>query len=325
METFTLNELTRRASADLGRSPRTRSVRKAVDTQFTRITRHRFVPSAEVRDDQSLQHQQRIHNHSMSYPAGLAVRSAAHLADHPSWIADSWSAAALLGIPAFEEGQDACMISSYHGLSHPSTPLTARLTRPFPGMETAGRRAITAPQALIRCLKQLDYPWFVHPVPNLDDDTIRAVQVIDAFRLAGLTRDSAFAAAKHRYDQRKLTRLWNLSDPGAHSKPETTFRLIAQQVAVAFGLTLQSQFVLTSENGTIVTAFDLAIDELRIGLMYDGKHHWNQHHRTKDLAIGNESMRLGWAIIRVETNMLKNPSDVQRQIAALIRQRLADV
>lgn len=73
---------------------------------------------------------------AMSYPAGLAVRSSAHLADHLSWIADSWSAAAPLGIPVFEAGQDACIIPSHHGLTEPSThrSTSCRRLRPDPAI-----------------------------------------------------------------------------------------------------------------------------------------------------------------------------------------------
>lgn len=236
--------------------------------------------------------------------------------DHPEWVADSWSAAALLGILAFDDGQDARMIRRHRKNTAPSNPLQPAVTGPSTGMTLQG--ATIAPhQALIRCLQQMDFPWFVHPVPGLADDTVRAVQVIDAFRRAGVGHTSVAAAARNTFDARRLARLWKLSDDGADSKPETTLRLVIRQVAPS----VKSQVALHDEFGSIVTIFDLTLEELKIGIMYDGVVHWGRGNRAKDLVKTNEAHRLGWLVLRVGTDLLKNPRAVEQQVPRLMRQR----
>lgn len=236
--------------------------------------------------------------------AGLRTRSWAHLRDQPAWIADSWSAAALLGIPAFADGIDACVIRS-HNRNFPATSLLPARRRPFAGMH----HALTAPQALILCPQQMDYPWFVHPVPTLNDDTIGSVKVIDAFRRHGVTFFEVAEAAYGTFDRRWLLKLWEISNPGVESNHETTLRLVVAQVAPD----VQSQVLLYDEFGNIITRFDPALEDLRIGLMYDGIVHWTPGRRAKDIAIINAAHRLGWHVLRVETGMLKNPLSVQLQ------------
>ena len=247
--------------------------------------------------------------------ADLRTRSWAHPRDHPAWTADSWSAAALLCIPAFADGIDACVFRS-HNRNSPATSLLPARRRPFADMH----QALTAPQALIRCLQQMDYPWFVHPVPTLNDDTIRSVQVIDAFRRHGVTFSEVAEAAYNTFDRRKLLKLWAMSNPGAESKPETTLRLVVAQVAPD----VQSRVLLYDEFGNIITRFNLALEDLRIGIMYDGIVHWTPSRRAKDIAIMNAAHRLGWYVLRVETDMLKNPLSVQRELQKLIALRLAE-
>ena len=95
MDTFTIQELRGHYAAQLERSPRSKAVAAAVDKSFVQIGRHRYIRRSEAKKPG---YRQAFHPPGWHYPADLRTRSLAHLMDHPEWVADSWSAAALLGI-----------------------------------------------------------------------------------------------------------------------------------------------------------------------------------------------------------------------------------
>ena len=94
-------------------------------------------------------------------------------------------------------------------------------------------------------------------------------------------------------------------------------RLLAGVVARKHRLRLMEQCVLTNENGTAITRFDLAFPDLKIGLMYDGAQHWEHERRNKDTEINLESAVLGWRVLRFSSGTLGAFVSILDRILAL--------
>ncbi|MEV0335766.1 DUF559 domain-containing protein [Nocardia sp. NPDC050717] len=93
-----------------------------------------------------------------------------------------------------------------------------------------------------------------------------------------------------------------LVDPGAESPPESLTRLSI----VRSGLPApETQIVVRDEAGDFVARLDMGWRQWRVGVEYDGAHHWTDPaQRTKDIDRSAILADLGWRIIRVSASLL---------------------
>ena len=89
--------------------------------------------------------------------------------------------------------------------------------------------------------------------------------------------------------------------------------MLCSTVCQAHRLELKEQVVLI-DDGKILTVFDLALPELKIGIMYDGAHHLQRNQRDRDSRINVESTLQGWVIIRVAAGTLAKSADYLRRL-----------
>lgn len=131
------------------------------------------------------------------------------------------------------------------------------------------------------------------------------------------------SAGMGRIAAEELRRLVELSAADSDSKPETVLRLYVEKVAKEFGLTVVTQWEVRAGDGSIITRFDVAIVELKLGFMYDGVHHFeNSDQRAADAEIGNALQFLGWKYLRVTWKAFRSPEATYQRIGGLVEQQL---
>jgi very-short-patch-repair endonuclease len=110
---------------------------------------------------------------------------------------------------------------------------------------------------------------------------------------------------------KQLREALTLMDAGAESPQETATRL----TLIDGGLgDVQTQIIVSDERGAIVARIDMGWREWRVGVEFDGAQHWTDPlQRSKDIDRAAELARLGWVIIRVSYEMLRNRPEVVLQ------------
>ncbi|MBI3213510.1 MAG: DUF559 domain-containing protein [Mycobacterium sp.] len=101
-----------------------------------------------------------------------------------------------------------------------------------------------------------------------------------------------------------LRRALALMDSGAESPPETRTRL----ALLGAGLRRpQTQIVVHDDGGYPFARIDMGYEEFRVGIEYDGAQHWTDaRQRAHDIERHHELAELGWAVVRVSAEMLRN-------------------
>lgn len=150
---------------------------------------------------------------------------------------------------------------------------------------------------------------------------VTALQRLDALARATrvATADITPLMEAHRglRGMKQLRRTLPLIDPRAESPQETSTRL----VLIDGGLpTPQTQIVVRDEWGVIVARIDMGWENWHVGVEFDGAQHWTDpSQRAKDIDRAAELSRLGWVIIRVSYDLLRNRPEV---LLARVRQAL---
>jgi Protein of unknown function (DUF559) len=125
--------------------------------------------------------------------------------------------------------------------------------------------------------------------------------------------------AEHR-GARGLVRLRGvlpLVDGGAESPQETRTRLVLTDAGLPPPMT---QVAVLDEFGCLIARIDMGWEEWRVGVEYDGAQHWTDpSQRARDIDRLAELAALGWVIIRVSAEMLRERPGVfiERVRAAL--------
>ncbi|OBA96508.1 hypothetical protein A5662_17715 [Mycobacteriaceae bacterium 1482268.1] len=134
-----------------------------------------------------------------------------------------------------------------------------------------------------------------------------AVQRLDALASAtGVKRlDIEAVIADHpgARGMPRLQRVLPLLDGGAESPQET----IARLALIDAGLPPpRTQFCVFDEYGQFVARLDMAYDDLKVGIEYDGPQHWTDPAvRQRDIDKQFALTELGWIIIRVSRDLLR--------------------
>ena len=115
----------------------------------------------------------------------------------------------------------------------------------------------------------------------------------------------------------RLRRVLQLVDGGAESPQETRTRL----ALIDAGLPKpQTQIIVRDEYGEFVARIDMGYEDLRVGIEYDGAHHWSDaQQRDRDIDRYSALGDLGWLIVRVSGELLKYREGtlVARVVAAM--------
>jgi very-short-patch-repair endonuclease len=115
----------------------------------------------------------------------------------------------------------------------------------------------------------------------------------------------------------QLRRVLQIVDAGAESPYETKTRLVIR----ASGLPQpQTQVEARDEWGAVVARIDMGWDEWKVGVEFDGAHHWTDPaQRTHDIDRLAELEARGWTMIRVSADLLRHRPEV---VIARIRRAL---
>lgn len=153
-------------------------------------------------------------------------------------------------------------------------------------------------------------------------DFTSAVQRIDALMNATDVKvEDVLALAEGHPGVRGLTRLrkvLDVADAGAESPYETLTRLLL--IKNGFPRP-QTQIRVTDEDGFVVARLDMGWPQWRVGVDFDGVHHWTDpKQRAKDIERYAQLPELGWKDIRVNSEMVHKRPHVflERAGAALL-------
>lgn len=159
------------------------------------------------------------------------------------------------------------------------------------------------------------FQWWVPDIEGFSFDDIRMIQMIDTARtFCGLTWDDLVVAASGRFLRSELFRLATLSDPGAESPRETFLRLIVRDLAE-----WQSQRVFYNEYGIKLTAADLACEEFKVALFYDGEHHLRRNQRDHDSEVLQQLRMQGWEVLRFTNKHFLKPQVIRDRVQEMLR------
>lgn len=257
---------------------------------------------------------QRHHPRGVRYRAPGSHRALAHLISNPAHTATGFAALALYGLPYLTDCADTVLTGPTVSRKTFGTEFEPGFIRSDPGevWHLAYRditvQAAPPPDALaqaLRLVRQGEVAWPVVDIPGLTPETTRAIQLVDAARhFLRIHPVELLRASRNRINLAWLVDVLTASSAAAESPKETEMRLLTQLVTSRFNLRLQEQFLLHDATGSPITRFDLALPDLKIGLMYDGAHHWEHERRHKDTRINIESAVCGWLVLRFSAETL---------------------
>ncbi len=149
----------------------------------------------------------------------------------------------------------------------------------------------------------------------------RAVARLDALCRATGVKPGAIAdlAERHRGARGivQLRTVLELIDPGAESPQESITRVELIQAGLPRPAT---QIRIHDRTGAVFARADMGWERWKVVVEYDGAQHWtDRHQRSRDLERGVRLAELGWQVVRVDAELLRERPwvMVQRVEAAL--------
>lgn len=282
-----------------------------------------YVREEDKRDSWSVAMDAREHPRGIHYPVPAAARAVVHAVECPGSVVSGFSALALYGLPFFVEGADTTLLANVrrNTTATSKSPAIRRRTSAALEIQTLRHRGVTieavSPRvAVVQALDQLrhrEHRWRTVDIDGFAAIDVMAIQLVDCARqFFGLTCEELEAAGKNRIERRWLQRVLNNSSALAESPKETELRLNVEALLRGYDYELKEQWVFTDQ-GRIVTRFDLAIPELKIGVMYDGEHHLKREQRDKDALINLTSTLHGWTVIRCSSGTMEKALELLAQ------------
>lgn len=251
----------------------------------------------------------RHHPHGIRYRASALCRAAAFGIEHPEMVVLGFGALALYGLPFFADGTDTVLMDPscrQHQPAGPRRPAIVRRgcePRQAWDLTHAGMplRAAAPAAALVQALKLVhanQVAWPVIQLDGYDARTIRGIQLLDsARRFLGVDLSEVLRCAEQVLSVRWISHVIARSSHLADSPRETEMRLMLGSVADKHGVTLHCQ-VPVRKDDKIITTWDFAIIEARIGIMYDGGHHGDPKQWESDSAITLALTSMNWCPLR---------------------------
>ncbi|MCV7345398.1 endonuclease domain-containing protein [Mycolicibacterium rhodesiae] len=136
--------------------------------------------------------------------------------------------------------------------------------------------------------------------------TVGVIRVDSVLAATGVGVDAIAEIARRNpgaRNIRRLRRVLTIADGGAESPQETRLRLLLVREGFPRPVT---QIPIRNPQGRIVRRIDLGWPQWKVGIEYDGAHHWTdaaQH--AGDIDRLEFLARLGWRIVRVSSTHLK--------------------
>lgn len=280
-----------------------------------------------------------FHHQQLCYLIPQAHRAVAFALDYPDLTLTGFGALALYGLPFLGDGCDTALVDKAAARTLKAAPRQPQVFRrglqkqekwkvSYQGKELS---IASPPVATVHALKDLRSEtcgWPVVACGGLSPSLIRAVQLIDATRRhLAIDPLHVLAASYNRLSLPWITEALIHSSALADSPKETEMRLITKTLADKHGLILEEQVPVT-ENGRIITRFDLALFDpfsgLKFGLMYDGIHHWEYQQRQKDAQINIEVTMHGWIALRFSSAALSTMYErMDSYLTRMLAQRTA--
>ncbi|MBO0864253.1 MAG: hypothetical protein J2P16_04175 [Mycobacterium sp.] len=110
----------------------------------------------------------------------------------------------------------------------------------------------------------------------------------------------------------------DLVDAGAESPRETWLRLVL--IRAGFPRP-QTQIPVYNEYGVLIAEVDTGWEEIKVGVEYEGDHHWKSRRQfDKDIGRLEAVTEAGWIIVRVTAE--DTPANVERRVALARARRL---
>lgn len=274
----------------------------------------------------------------------IVTRSWANHLRRPDAVLAGWSAAGVYGLkPDWADCAPVLLLCDRnHGGSVTSTKAAEHPRRPViwpvpPGLETRTpcrrfprMRVVTPQVAAAQCLWTVltgRHTWWVHDVPGLTRETVRAVQFLDAFaQCTWVRRPEILASSAGLVDRRVVRKVLELSDGGAQSPMETVLRLMVRDL-LPEPLRWQSQIRVDLAPGAAAgwssqTIPDLGSRELKIAVYYDGGYHGSAARTGVDFDQYHALRDLGWEVLRFTNTSVRDPDKVRQQVAKAIARAL---
>lgn len=261
-------------------------------------------------------------------------RARGHSLIHPDAVVSHWQALGLHGVPHWSDSAPVVLLSSAskvrnraHSVAagqHPPLPvfreLPAGLEPVYPDPLFRSLPVAPASTAAAQCLATVmnrSHGWWTPDVPGHRPEDVRTVQLLDSLWQATLlTEDDVLSACRRKVDRHRLETLIAASDHGAQSPQETILRLVVAPL-LPTGLTWASQVRVSL--GDHATILDLACEELRVGLYYDGRHHASREQRLTDFEQYQDLRDNGWEVVRVDSDLLnRKRAKLPRQVDCAI-------
>lgn len=153
-----------------------------------------------------------------------------------------------------------------------------------------------------------------------DDAIIRIDTLLNATRcpLAEVYR----VASRHPGARgiRRLRQVLDLVDGGAESPQETRVRLLLVRAGLPRP---ETQVPIRDSRDKVVRRIDMGWSDCRVGVEYDGEHHWRDPAtHAEDIARLEFLAARNWIIVRVSARHLRDPDDILRRVRAALRSRM---
>jgi hypothetical protein len=138
---------------------------------------------------------------------------------------------------------------------------------------------------------------------ELLDTVIRLDALANATGLAAFEVDELAASHRGARGLAGLRKALREMDGGAESPQETRTRLVLTSAGLPKPTT---QVTVYDDGGYPFARIDMAYEDYRVGIEYDGEQHWTDpKRRAHDIDRGVELTEHGWTIVRVSAQMLR--------------------
>ncbi|WP_255372636.1 hypothetical protein [Corynebacterium sp. CNJ-954] len=263
----------------------------------------------------------------------IVTRARAHWMLSVGSVIGFWAAAAFHGLPFWcddapvvllRDGSPRGDARSWVAATTPRVPVFRRhrtgtpVVRPDP--EFPDLRAVSADVAAGQCLHSIlkgSHGWDVPPVPGLTDREVRSIQFIDAFyQCTWLTAENIRRGSRNYVDRRTVDKLLALSDIGAQSPRETLLRLYTRDV-LPEGFSWASQVTVQLDpkgRPWKHLVADLACEELKVALFYDGAYHRAEERRGIDFEQVHRLQALRWEFARIDARLLSDVPQMMEDV-----------
>ncbi|AHW65185.1 hypothetical protein CGLY_13725 [Corynebacterium glyciniphilum AJ 3170] len=264
------------------------------------------------------------------------TRAWAHHLVRPDAVLAGWAAAGVYGLrpdwcdsaPVLllhggtSRGSTRSMKAACHPVRPVIRPLPAGLKTMRPSRRFPQLKVVTPQVAAAHCLWTImtgRHTWWVHDVPGMTREEVRAVQFLDAFcQCTWVTRAQILEETKGKVDRRVMERLLALADDGAQSPMETVLRLIVRDL-LPQPFRWQSQIRVDLMPGAATgwtprTLPDLGCEELKLALYYDGGHHDTASQTDVDFDQFHALRDLDWEALRFNKESIRSPAMVRERV-----------